>query len=228
MTRCLPNMSPFAMKLEMWLRMNDIPHEVIDHIGFSRKKQSPFVMFNEEEIPDSNFIVETLATYFNKELYPSVSPELKAVGISFLKMVEENSIWTIFLYRHVHHQADYKKYVRYNEVDEVNEAIGADIGNNLKDRAWKHGIGRHSNEEIYKIGCDDVRAISNFLGTKTYFLGDFPTLIDCTLFGFLTQITCVPMDFPMMQVIREECPNILDYVDRLKVQFWPHWDDQKI
>ncbi|XP_021364187.1 failed axon connections-like isoform X1 [Mizuhopecten yessoensis] len=226
--KCLPNFSPYAMKLEMWLRLNDIPYVVIDHSGFSRKRQNPFILFNEEEIPDTNFIIEMLSAYFNKEIYPDASSELRAVGRSFLKMVEENTAWTIYWYRYVHHLPEYMKYVKFHDDEEMNEKAGKDLGKYVKDRAWSHGIGRHSNEEIYKIGCDDVRAISTFLGPKIYFLGNTPTLVDCTLFAVLTQITCVPLDFPMMKVIREECPNLLDYIERLKVKCWPHWDDQKI
>ncbi|OWF45227.1 failed axon connections-like isoform X2 [Mizuhopecten yessoensis] len=180
--KCLPNFSPYAMKLEMWLRLNDIPYVVIDHSGFSRKRQNPFILFNEEEIPDTNFIIEMLSAYFNKEIYPDASSELRAVGRSFLKMVEENTAWTIYWYRYVHHLPEYMKYVKFHDDEEMNEKAGKDLGK----------------------------------------------YVDCTLFAVLTQITCVPLDFPMMKVIREECPNLLDYIERLKVKCWPHWDDQKI
>jgi len=51
--------------------------------------------------------------------------------------------------------------------------------NNLQvgNRARCHGIGRHSSEEIQKIGCDDVQAISDFLGDKPFMMGDKPTLV---------------------------------------------------
>lgn len=228
MARGVPNISPFAMKLEMWLRMTNIPYEVVDHVGFSRKVQSPFILFNEEEIPDTNIIIEYLSKYFDKELYPTVSPELKAVGRSFLKMTEENTAWSVFWYRYVQNMPEYMKYMKFQVPDDKQEQVGTGLSNHVRDRAWKHGIGRHSDDEIYKIGSDDIRAISTYLGKKKYFLGDTPTLIDCTLFGVLTQITCVPLDFPMATVIREECPNLLEYVDRLRTEFWPHWDDQKL
>ena len=40
-----------------------------------------------------------------------------------------------------------------------------------------HGIGRHSSEEIHKIGCDDIQAISTYLGSKPYLMGDRPTVV---------------------------------------------------
>ncbi|XP_021372155.1 failed axon connections-like isoform X2 [Mizuhopecten yessoensis] len=228
MAKCVPNISPFAMKLETWLRMNDISYEIIDHMGFSSKKQSPFIMFNEEEMPDSNFIIEYLSKYFKKDTYPGMNPEQKAVGRSFLKMVEENTTWSIFWYRYVEHMTEYRNYLKFQVPEEMQEKVGAGLSSSVKDRAWKHGIGHHSSEEIYKIGSDDIRAISTYLGEKKYFLGDTPSLIDCTLFGFLAQIIFVPLDFPMKTVIQEECSNVLDYINRIKEQFWPHWEDQQL
>ena len=47
----------------------------------------------------------------------------------------------------------------------------------IAERARNHGIGRHSSEEIHKIGCDDIQAISTFLGSKPYLFGDTPTVV---------------------------------------------------
>ena len=47
----------------------------------------------------------------------------------------------------------------------------------VANRAKMHGIGRHNSEEIHKIGCDDIQAISSYLGTKPYLMGDIPTIV---------------------------------------------------
>jgi hypothetical protein len=39
------------------------------------------------------------------------------------------------------------------------------------------GIGKHSREEFVNIGFDDLRALSDILGEKTYFLGALPTAV---------------------------------------------------
>ena len=44
------------------------------------------------------------------------------------------------------------------------------------------GLGRHSNEEIYKIGCDDIRAIAQYLGDKNFMFGDKPVLVSLVLY----------------------------------------------
>ncbi|KAK3096269.1 hypothetical protein FSP39_025147 [Pinctada imbricata] len=221
LTKCIPNLSPFAMKLETWLIIHDIKYELIDHMGFSSKGQSPFIMFNEEEIPDTNFIIEYLSKYFNKDPDEGLTSVDKGIARAFLKMVEDSTSWSIFWYRYVHHPKD--EYINYVTLPEQ-QLVG--IGAGFVDRAKKHGIGRHTNEEIYKVGSDDIRAISAFLGDKKFLFGDKPVLADCSVFGILSQVAYVPINYPMRTVVREECPNLLRYLDRIKDTYWKHWDQQ--
>ena len=62
-------------------------------MGFSTKGQSPFILFDGKEIPDSNFIIEYLCDYFKKDPYPGLSDVDKATARAFLKMIEENTTW---------------------------------------------------------------------------------------------------------------------------------------
>ena len=64
----------------------------------------------------------------------------------------------------------------------------------VANRAKMHGIGRHNSEEIHKIGCDDIQAISTYLGTKPYLMGDIPTIVssitlNLNLFEFLILVS---------------------------------------
>ena len=52
--------------------------------------------------------------------------------------------------------------------------------------------------------------------------------IDCCLFGFIIQITDVPMQFPMRHTIEKECKNILEFVERMKLAYWPDYDEQSL
>ncbi|GMT27261.1 hypothetical protein PFISCL1PPCAC_18558, partial [Pristionchus fissidentatus] len=66
--RTLPNLSPWSLKLETWLRIADIPFTNINNEfkKFSTKKQVPFVELNGRQIADSNVIIETLKQEFGK------------------------------------------------------------------------------------------------------------------------------------------------------------------
>merc|ERR1711928_6148 len=48
--------SPFALKLETYLRLRNVPYEPVYSLKFSRKGQIPYIELNGEQIPDSNVI----------------------------------------------------------------------------------------------------------------------------------------------------------------------------
>ena len=52
--------SPFALKLETYLRMNKVNYEPIYTLRFSKKGQIPYIELNGEQIADSNIIISEL------------------------------------------------------------------------------------------------------------------------------------------------------------------------
>jgi hypothetical protein len=51
------------------------------------------------------------------------------------------------------------------------------------------GIGRHSKEEVRKMEIEDLKALSDFLGSKTFMMGtEEPTELDWVVFGFMCQV----------------------------------------
>ena len=58
-------------------------------------------------------------------------------------------------------------------------------------RASRSGIGRLSKDQVIKIGKDDIRAISKYLGNKKFIHGDNITLVGVRLVGlhFLSNYT---------------------------------------
>ena len=84
------------------------------------------------------------------------------------------------------------------------------------------GIGRHTAEEQYAIGMEDLEAISVLLGTKPYLMGDRPALVDLTLFGFV----CMPLfvdfeDGVYKDAVVNKFPNLKAHALRIKEKFWP-------
>ncbi|MFH4984112.1 hypothetical protein AB6A40_010821, partial [Gnathostoma spinigerum] len=71
----------------------------------------------------------------------------------------------------------------------------------------------------------DLKAISDYLGSKHYFAGFKPTRVDAALFGVLAQIVYAPYDLPHKTTIMEKHPNIKEYCDRIKERFWPDWEE---
>jgi hypothetical protein len=49
------------------------------------------------------------------------------------------------------------------------------------------GYGRHSKEEVYRIGKDDLKAINDIIGNNKFLFGEKVCNVDATVFGMLVQ-----------------------------------------
>ena len=54
------SISPFAIKLESYLRLKKVKYEPVYSLQFSKKGQIPFIELNGEQIPDSNICIQEL------------------------------------------------------------------------------------------------------------------------------------------------------------------------
>ena len=99
-----PSASPFALKLETWLRMANIKYQNEHGYEFSSKGKVPFITLNGEEIADSQFCIEFLSKKFNVNFTSNFSAAENGIARAFLKMTEESFFWTMALNRFVYEQ----------------------------------------------------------------------------------------------------------------------------
>ncbi|PAA52108.1 hypothetical protein BOX15_Mlig000528g5 [Macrostomum lignano] len=96
--RCCPTISPFALKVESWLRLNGIEYEAIrSYSHWSKKGQVPFVEVDGREINESSFIIKELAAKFNK--LDDLTAEQQAVSSMVEAMVDNHLVWSYSHYR---------------------------------------------------------------------------------------------------------------------------------
>ncbi|XP_076439600.1 failed axon connections homolog [Babylonia areolata] len=224
-----PSTSPFPLKLETFCRMAGIPY-MVNHGGImSSKGKSPWMEYNGRAVADSQFCIEHLRAE-RGDLDPDagLSPLQIAQARAFRELTEENLYWTMC----------YELFIR--RVDQLNKALcfrglkglklwlitRVLLPYVLRLEMWGHGIGRHSDAEIWSIAVKDLQALSDFLGEKKYFLGDEPRGVDCALFGMLCQILYHMPGSRHDMHVREYLPNIVAYVDRMKRRFWPDWNER--
>lgn len=89
----VPMISNFALKLETYLRMADIPYENSFVPKMSSKGKIPWIEYNGKRIPDSNFCIAFLNEEFKVTLDGKLSKTEKAISHAIKIMVEENSYW---------------------------------------------------------------------------------------------------------------------------------------
>ncbi|RDD46515.1 Failed axon connections-like protein [Trichoplax sp. H2] len=224
-TSFAPSASPFALKLETYLRMAKIPYEVDGSSTFSKKSKIPWITLNDEDVTDSYFSIEHVKKHFEVDLDRKLTAEQKATARIIEKTMEENTFWATMVQDRMFECFDecmaiyevsyvFKLVIKYYFLRVINKY------------RWGHGIGRHSSEEIRHIGAKDLRAISVLLGDKPFFMGEEPTRIDATMFAFLALLIFgMPTAAPSYKLLHSELKNLVDFVYRMKEKFWPDWDD---
>jgi len=222
----IPSISPFALKLETWLRLKKIPFESSEENKFSRGgRQVPFIELNGEEIFDSNVIIPFLDEKFQPEK-DALDDQNRGASLALVRMMDEHMVHSYFWYRYVDHWNDEFYPLWTFPIPTIGRFFLSNFqAGMIKKKGWWIGHGRLSYEQIYKLGMDDIKALSLFLGDKKFLHGDEITTTDCCAFGHLCQILFIPINHPHKKFMDEECPNLAPYVERIKAELWPDWDE---
>jgi glutathione S-transferase len=81
------------------------------------------------------------------------------------------------------------------------------------------GIARHSRQEIYALGIQDVESFTALLGAASFLFGEHPTSFDASAFGVIGNIKDGPFDNPVRDCIRNT-PALAAYIDRIRLQYF--------
>lgn len=218
----LPAMSPFCVKLETYLRMAKIPYEV-PTLDFRKapKGKIPFATIDGKLIGDSSHIVEILENKFGHPVDGGLSPEQKAQGVAIRCLIEEHFYFAGAWLRWSDEES--WQYVKVEFLKILPPVIGSLILKKIRKDFLKaihgQGMGRHTREEIIQFAKDDLDALAVLLGDKAFFLGDKPSSIDASAYGFLVQQYNVPWRGPTRDHA-ESHKNLIAFCERMKKLYW--------
>lgn len=92
---------------------------------------------------------------------------------------------------------------------------------------WSHGMGRHTEQEIYEIAEKDLVAVSEILGPKKFLFGDKPCLADASLFAFIVGSAWEHPKSPFVEFIKSKAQNLQEHALRMKEMYYPDWDEMR-
>jgi len=232
----IPSTSPFCLKLESWLKLNNIKYENVDHKCKFRSKRGllPFVELNGEEIADTAHIIDVLAKKFDKPMPLELAGEQKNIAHAMTTMVENHLHWIIAQWQ----SRDIENMLKGYKMD-LAALIGTKLPAGLMNFYFKHavlrkmakkvkaqGLGASSNEEMDQMGKDDVKVLSDMLGDKEFLFGDEPSLLDMTVFSHLSPVVFVEKEYScvLRDYLESDCQNLVGLVNRMKDRCWgDHW-----
>ena len=97
----MPNLSPFALKLETFLRMAGIKYVVDTEEPQGARGKCPWITINGVEMSDSELIIDYLTKHFNRPIKEELSPSQHAIGRAVQVMLDEHTILAVAYKRYV-------------------------------------------------------------------------------------------------------------------------------
>jgi len=225
------DMSPFVTKVEAWLNVTNTSYiKKGANPSEGPKNKVPFIAKpNGEILGDSAFIYQ----YFQKEikdLDSDLSDEQMALTYALSNLLDNSWYWVIVSHNWIHCFNQTAKRFRENLQGSpvpklVLLFIPYYIRYSARNALYGQGYGRHSKEELWQIGENDIRTLSTYLGDKKYFFGnDKPRSLDCIVFGMLLPWFQNGFQSDLVDKINK-ISNIVQFVERIKKDHWNHKQD---
>ncbi|SOD41109.1 glutathione S-transferase family protein [Nitrosovibrio sp. Nv4] len=217
-----PNLSHFCCKTETYLRMAEIEYDIKTTLPLSAPKgKLPYIKDGDLKLADSRFIIRHLKTRY-KDLDKGLNPSESALSLAMQRLIEEHLFWVTMYSRWQYTDANWQvnKKAVFGVLPPVIRDVAALVYRyRIGRQIYGHGIGRHKPEEIFELGMLDIDALSACLGDKKYFLGDQPTTLDASAFGFLINTIACPIESPVKDHGLSKS-NLRNYVDRIKTEYY--------
>ena len=220
----LPNASPFCMKVETYLRMAGLPHELVNdglRVMKAPKGKLPFIDDDGVVVADSTFIIEHLQRRYGAPLDEALGAADRAIATAFQRLFEEDLYWAVVHTRWVQEDGWAKTREAFFGTLKapLRWLLPALARRGMRAEMRGHGMGRHAPERIHAIGCRDVDAVAAFLADKPFMLGDAPRSLDATAYAFLANLLWAPVDSPIRQRALVH-PNLEAYCRRMKARYY--------
>jgi glutathione S-transferase len=215
----LSNASPFCMKLQTYLQLAGIPYttKTIHNPSRAPKGKLPFIKDGNKILADSSLIIAYLKKEYGDPLDHALTTEQKARALVMQRMLEEHYYWILVYMRWVE-PTNWEKAKKefFAEMPAPLRAILPSlIRRSIKKTLWQQGISRHSPEDIYAFGIQDLTALADLLTPNGFFLGDKPASIDAIIYAFIANTAYTPLTSPL-KVFIEQRPEFAAYYNRMQ------------
>ena len=220
--------SPFVVKVDAFLKMAELPYEVVEgaqNLKKSPKGKLPFIAIKQQAeelvIADSQHIIDHLTQSYAITLDNFLTKEQQAQAYLLTKSLDENLYWCLV----------YSRWVLEETWPVANKAffgampaplrwfVPSLIRKAVKKNLHGQGLGRHSKAEILTIADKSFDALSVLLGDNDYFYGEQPCSFDAAAYAILCQFISVTCDNEFNLKARTYT-NLVRYCQRIENQFF--------
>jgi glutathione S-transferase len=219
----VPDPSPFCVKLESFLKLNNIPYDPLPFDPKTSFKQAPkgkipYVIFEDGRIMgDSTMIINYLCEVHNIDMDAPLSAEQRATSFACRRMLDEHFYWAGLYSRWLDEPGwHHTKEILFGSIPSfVRGPVSSFMRKGVRASARGQGMARHSREEVYARAEKDMGALSVILDKDAYFFqAQQPTLLDLWTHAFMINVIRPPIDSPLKDAALRHS-NLCDHADRL-------------
>ena len=219
----VPNLSPFCMKVETYLRMTGLSYEIIYETDprKSPKGKLPFIEDNGRQISDSSLIVEYLKRQYGDVLDDKLTPAQTALSLALQRLLEDHLYWAMLYSRWVEPAGwEIIKAAFFGHMPADIQIASADIARKkIQTDLAAHGLGRNTAEEIYQMGQKNLYAVATILSHQEFMLGKKPSSIDACAYSFMVNLLKPPINTPLKCYAQSQ-QNLINYCDRMHERYY--------
>lgn len=220
----LPHASPFAIKVEMLLKMSGLPHQTARaDIRKAPRGKIPWIDDAGEVVSDSRLIKHHLVTRHGADFTGGYDARDLATGLAVERMLENFVYWFNVENRWLEPANFNRGPVRFFKgvpalirpfiIRSVLKATRRDV--------QTQGQHRLSPEEKLLLVGQAVKAVADVLGDRRYLLGDGVSGADATAYAFLVTLESSYFDTPYGAAMRQDHPGLMAYLGRMGAEFFP-------
>ncbi|CCE11502.1 conserved hypothetical protein [Bradyrhizobium sp. STM 3843] len=221
----LPEISPFATKTEVQLKMAGLAYRKQRAMPpASPKGQLPFIEDDGELIADSTFIRAHLERKYGFDFDDGYDLEARAQAWACERMIEHHLYFALVGARWVDpvNFAKGPSHFFDGAPDDKRERLREDAQFRVAENYLISGLGRHAPGDDIELAVRSVRALAVQLGDKPYLMGDKPCGTDATAFAVLAGILTPFFESDLRRRV-ETFGNLVAYVDRMMAQYYPEF-----
>ncbi|XP_043190776.1 failed axon connections homolog [Amphibalanus amphitrite] len=217
----MPNLSPFALKLETFLRMANIQYVVDTEEPQGVRGKCPWITINGEELSDSELIMDYLTKHFNNPIPEQLTPAQHGVGRAVQVMLDEHTTLAVGRKRRILEQMgnSIDCFLKVYRSECVFKKLFVSL---IKKKLYVRGMSEYREEEALFFLYRELRALEDVMGDRPFLLADAPSTYDAAVFAQLTQVLlgCAP---EVERYVRENHAVLVGYHKRMKAKYWPDW-----
>lgn len=212
----LPSPSSFCIKLETWLRMVGLEFTVVQETDTRRGPHGkmPWIVDDGVAIGDSSLAIEHLKRTRGLDPDAALTPEQAATALAVQRLVENHLYHVLVYYRWVASGPEVISRFFAGLPTLVRPVVTRLVRRKIARDLRGHGIGLHRDEEIWRMGRQDLSALSHLLSEHPYFFGAGPTTVDATVFGLVVVIMRSPAEPSLVEHARR-LGNLEPFCDRM-------------